>query len=83
MSWLNKKELADGITVPIIDEYYDKALSVGASGGKILGSGGGGFFVFYVEKARQPAVRQALLGLKEFFFRFEKQGSKIVFNDNV
>jgi len=47
--WLYKKELANGISNPIIDEYYEKALSVGALGGKILGAGGGGFLLIFCE----------------------------------
>lgn len=77
--WLNKKKLASGITNGKIDEYYNKARKAGAVGGKILGAGGGGFLLLYCEKENQNNVRKALSGLKETPFRFEPQGSKIIY----
>ena len=47
-NWIIKKTLASGISNPKFDEWYDKALKAGAKGGKILGAGGSGFFLFYV-----------------------------------
>lgn len=47
-AWEMKKQLAPGITSPAIDELYDRGLKCGASGGKLLGAGGGGFFLFWV-----------------------------------
>jgi len=77
--WLLKKELASGITSPQIDDYYDRARAAGAVGGKILGAGGGGFLLLYCEPECQDAVRRALSDLKESPFRFEPQGSKIIY----
>ena len=48
-NWMMKKELASGISNPIIDEYYQKALDAGASGGKLCGAGGSGFLLFYAD----------------------------------
>ena len=48
--WLYKKELASGIANEEIDHYYNLAMLNGASGGKLLGAGGGGFLLFYVQK---------------------------------
>lgn len=77
-SWKLKKTLADGISTPEIDEYYDIAVKHGASGGKLLGAGGGGFLLFYVPKARQSEVRSAM-PLKEMPFSFDRQGSAVIY----
>ncbi len=77
--WEYKKKLASKITNSIIDEYYERAISAGATGGKILGAGGGGFLLFYCENEFRTKVREALSDLKEIPFRFEPQGSKIIY----
>ncbi|MCX6355534.1 MAG: GHMP kinase [Candidatus Aureabacteria bacterium] len=78
-NWMLKRELVHGISNPEIDVYYEKARRAGALGGKILGAGGGGFLLFYVEKKNQNRVRQALGGLMEVKINFEPQGSKIIY----
>lgn len=77
--WLNKVKLASGITNTTINEYYDKARRAGAVGGKVLGAGGGGFLLLYCEQENQSNVREALSDLKESPFKFEPQGSKIIY----
>jgi D-glycero-alpha-D-manno-heptose-7-phosphate kinase len=77
--WMLKQKLADGITNPLIDEYYERALRAGAAGGKILGAGAGGFLLFYCREKYQQKVREALSDLKESPFKFEPQGSKIIY----
>jgi D-glycero-alpha-D-manno-heptose-7-phosphate kinase len=77
--WLLKKKLANGITTPQIDAYYEKARKAGATGGKILGAGAGGFLLLYCDEKYQPKVREALCDLKESSFKFEPQGSKIIY----
>lgn len=77
--WLYKKKLSGGITNPMLDEYYEKALNAGAIGGKVLGAGGGGFLLFYCEEENQNKVRAALSDLKETPFKFAPQGSKIIY----
>lgn len=77
--WLLKKKLAKGISNPQIDEYYEKARKAGASGGKILGAGAGGFLLLYCEEKYQKKVRETLCDLKESPFKFEPQGSKIIY----
>lgn len=79
--WLYKQKLASKITNPIINDYYEKARQAGAIGGKILGSGGGGFLLVYCEEENQKKARQALSNLKETSFGFESEGSKIVYVD--
>ena len=77
--WILKKKLASGISNPQIDEYYDKARKAGATGGKILGAGAGGFLLLYCDEKYQNKVRKVLRGLKESPFKLEPQGSKIIY----
>lgn len=77
-NWILKKQLADGISDPMIDALYEKGIKAGALGGKILGAGGGGFLLFYSHEENHDAIREALK-LRELQFRFEQSGSKIIF----
>lgn len=79
-SWGIKKSLAQGISNPMIDEAYAKGISAGATGGKLLGAGGGGFLLFYVpnEEAKQR-VRTALSPLSEMSFELDQAGCSIIF----
>ena len=79
-NWKLKKQLATKISNHKIDEMYEAALRAGATGGKIAGSGGGGFLLLYCPKARQNEVRKALEGFRELPFHFERDGSKLIFN---
>ena len=77
--WLYKKELANGISNPDIDYYYDLAMKNGAKGGKLLGAGGGGFLLFYVEEQFRNKVRTALKDLKEIDFNFDSKGTNLIY----
>jgi len=77
--WMYKRELASQISNPAIDGFYEAARRAGATGGKLLGAGGGGFLLFYVPADRQPTVRQALNGLYEMPFSFDFTGTSIIF----
>jgi D-glycero-alpha-D-manno-heptose-7-phosphate kinase len=77
--WELKKQAAEGISNPSIDAWYGKAIEAGALGGKTLGAGGGGCLLFYCPYERQNQVRAALHDLSEIPFRFEAEGSKIIF----
>jgi D-glycero-alpha-D-manno-heptose-7-phosphate kinase len=79
--WESKKRLSKGITNPQIDAWYELAKSNGAVGGKISGAGGGGFLMFYCEE-KKPQVRDAMrkAGLRELNFRFDFEGSKVIFD---
>ena len=59
-SWLLKRELASGVTNGELDDAYNAARNAGALGGKVLGAGGGGFMIFYVEAEKQEAVAETL-----------------------
>ena len=78
-NWLIKKTLASGISNPKFDEWYDKAIKNGALGGKILGAGGSGFFLFYVPKDKQEKFRKAMKELPEMEFKFDHLGTTVIF----
>lgn len=78
-SWMRKRELARGISSPALDDVYSAARSAGATGGKLLGAGGGGFFLFDVPEDRQPAVATALAHMRRVRFRFEQQGTRTLY----
>jgi len=80
-SWTIKQKMASGISNPELDYIYKTAIENGAEGGKLLGAGGGGFFLFYCEKNKQEKLRNALSNYKELKFNFEFQGSQIIFNN--
>lgn len=77
-TWELKKSLSSKVTNNDIDTMYNKAIKAGAIGGKLLGAGGGGFMAFYVEKKKQPLVKEALKGYLHIPFNFDFDGSKIV-----
>jgi len=78
-SWQLKRSLSEKITTPQVDDIYDLAMKAGALGGKLLGAGGGGFVLIYVEPDRKAAVRRVLEGLLEIPFKFERMGTQIIF----
>ncbi len=77
-TWELKRSLSSKITTSDIDAIYAKAIQSGAVGGKLLGAGGGGFLLFYVEKDKQENVRKALGQLLEVPFGFENDGSQVI-----
>ncbi len=78
-TWKLKRGLTNKISTDSLDEMYEKAIQHGALGGKLLGAGGGGFFVFYVPLDRQKAVKEALNNLLYIPFRFEELGSNVLY----
>jgi D-glycero-alpha-D-manno-heptose-7-phosphate kinase len=77
--WALKTRLASKITNPQIDAWYEAAIAAGASSGKIVGAGGGGFLLLYRDEKYKEAIGKALPELKESSFTFEPQGSKIIY----
>lgn len=77
-NWMLKKTLANGISNPAIDEAYERAISAGATGGKLLGAGGGGFLLFYVPSNKQAAVKDAI-GLPQLPMAIDRQGSAVIY----
>ncbi len=78
--WLIKTRQASA-TNPKIDEWYEAGMKAGALGGKIMGAGGGGWFVFYVNKNKNKfREKMNRIGLQERSVRFEWEGSKVLIN---
>lgn len=78
-SWQLKRSLSEKVSTSHIDQMYDSAMRAGALGGKLLGAGGGGFVLFYVEPDKQTKVREALKDMLEIPIKFENLGSQIIF----
>lgn len=79
-TWLLKKQTGSNITTKIIDSIYERAISTGALGGKLLGAGGGGFFLFYVNRENKQKLIDELKELIYVPFEFEEDGTKIIYN---
>ena len=78
--WELKRGLASKISNPQIDDLYQTARKAGAVGGKVAGAGGGGFLLLCCPNGSQEKVRNTLNGLREFPFRFQTDGSKVIFD---
>jgi D-glycero-alpha-D-manno-heptose-7-phosphate kinase len=79
LGWLEKKKMASGISNPRIDAWYERARQHGAVGGKVTGAGGGGFLLLYAPAERHGEIVRYLPELQPVPFRFEPQGSKIIY----
>lgn len=77
-AWNLKKQLAGPVSGPTIESIYQAARAAGALGGKLLGAGGGGFFLFFVEPKFRAAVRAALSKLIEVSIGIDREGSRVV-----
>jgi len=78
-NWVLKRSLTPNVSTSAIDKWYERARKAGALGGKLLGAGSGGFLMFYAPQDRHEAITRALKDLRRMCFRFEPQGSKIIF----
>lgn len=77
--WLLKRSLVSGISSPWIDEIYNKGISAGALGGKLLGAGGAGFILFYCPEDRQGTFLQEMSEFKTLPFGFDNFGSQVIY----
>ena len=78
-TWRLKRGVNKAVTTDQIDHVYEAAIKAGALGGKLLGAGGGGFLLFYVQPDKREQVRKTLSCLKEIPFRFETGGARILY----
>lgn len=77
-TWRLKRQTGGAITTDSIDGLYEKGISAGALGGKLLGAGGGGFLVFYVQPEKKEAVMNAMKELLYVPFKFEDGGTQVI-----
>jgi D-glycero-alpha-D-manno-heptose-7-phosphate kinase len=77
--WEHKKRRSSGMSNPQIDEWYELGKKNGALGGKLVGAGGGGFLLFYSEDHRRLRAAMDRAGLEEVRFRFDFEGTKVLF----
>lgn len=77
-TWRLKKGTGGAVSTDSIDDLYEKGIEAGALGGKLLGAGGGGFLVFYVQPEKQKAVRDAMSDLMYIPFKFEDGGTRVI-----
>lgn len=80
INWEEKKKLSNKIHNDEIDVIYEQAKLAGIYGGKLLGAGGGGFFLFICPPENQQKLRTILRNYKELPFTYEKFGSRIILN---
>ena len=77
-TWKLKRQTGGAVSTNNIDILYDKGIKAGALGGKLLGAGGGGFLVFYVQPEKQAEVREAMKELMYIPFSFEDGGTRVI-----
>ena len=79
-TWRLKRQTGGAITITTdsIDALYEKGIEAGALGGKLLGAGGGGFLVFYVQPEKRDSVMEAMKDLLFVPFRFEDGGTQVI-----
>ena len=77
-TWKLKKQTGSAISTYNIDAIYQKAIEAGALGGKLLGAGGGGFLIFYVQPQYKNSVMDAMKDLMHIPFSFESEGTSII-----
>lgn len=80
-AWQVKRSFSDKVSNSDVDDIYARAISAGAIGGKITGAGGGGFMMLFVPPQKQKEVREKLNNFIHVPFKFEFQGSQIIFYD--
>jgi D-glycero-alpha-D-manno-heptose-7-phosphate kinase len=78
-NWRLKTQIAGGVSDSQIDDWYSRGVAAGATGGKLLGAGNGGFMMFVAPPERHDAIAAALSELRRVSFGFERGGSQIVF----
>lgn len=77
-TWKLKRQTGGAITTDSIDALYQRGIDAGALGGKLLGAGGGGFLVFYVQPEKKQAVKEAMKDLLYVPFHFEDGGTRVI-----
>lgn len=77
-TWRLKRQTGGAITTDSIDGLYKRGIEAGALGGKLLGAGGGGFLIFYVQPQKREMFMEAMKDLLYIPFRFEDGGTQVI-----
>ena len=77
-TWRLKRQTGTAVSTSSINELYEKGIEAGALGGKLLGAGGGGFLVFYVQPEKQMILREVMKDLLYIPFEFENSGTQVI-----
>lgn len=77
-TWRLKRQTGAAVSTDSIDGLYARGIAAGALGGKLLGAGGGGFLLFYVQPEKQNEVRKAMKDLMYIPFEFENGGTRVI-----
>ena len=77
-TWKLKRQTGSAVSTNSIDDLYSRGIEAGALGGKLLGAGGGGFLVFYVQPEYQENVKKAMSNLMYIPFEFENGGTRVI-----
>lgn len=80
-NWQLKRQITAGVSDTQIDDWYNKGIVAGATGGKLLGAGNGGFIMFFAPKEKHNNIVMAMKDLQRVPFAFDNNGSQIVFSD--
>ena len=78
-TWNLKRQTGNAVSNDGIDSLYERGIQAGAIGGKLLGAGGGGFLIFYVQPEKREQVKQAMNDLLHIPFKFENDGSTVIY----
>ena len=66
------------MTSKFINKLYDYGLKKGATGGKLIGAGGGGFLLFFSNNIKELDAAFNKINIKKMNFDFEFDGAKIL-----
>ena len=77
-TWKLKRNTGSAVSTNSIDNLYARGIKAGALGGKLLGAGGGGFLVFYIQPEKQEAIKWAMRDLMHIPFKFEEGGTRVI-----
>lgn len=78
-TWKLKKQTGSKVSTSYIDDFYERGINAGALGGKLLGAGGGGFLIFYVQPEYKESVMEAMKDLMHIPFKFENGGTRVIY----
>jgi D-glycero-alpha-D-manno-heptose-7-phosphate kinase len=78
-NWMLKKSLSACVSNEILDYIYEKAINAGATGGKVLGAGGGGFVLVFAKPEYHLNIMRALSEFLQIPFSFDRSGTQVIF----